>query len=48
MVGTAVGPKNTFRQVEQTHISDIQYQDHEYFGLIGIKNIGNNFLPTLW
>ena len=46
MVETGVGAKNIFRQVDQIQISDMQHQEHGYFGLLGIGNVGNNFPPT--
>ena len=45
MVETGEGPNKLFRQVEQIHIADIHYQDHEYFVLVVVGNVGNNVLP---
>ena len=47
MVETGAGPNNIFRQLKKIQISDIHYQAHEFFGLIGIGNVGNNVLPKL-
>ena len=44
MVETGAGSKK-IRQVEQFHIVDIQYQAHEYFGLLGIGNVVDNSFP---
>ena len=41
MLETASGTNNIFRQIEHIQISDIHYQAHGYFGMIGIKNVGD-------
>ena len=46
MVGTAAGPKNISRRVDNIQIADIHYQYNGYFVLLGIGNSGNNFLPN--
>ena len=46
MVETGTGPNKLIRQVQQIHIADIHYQACEYFGLLGIRNVGNNVFPN--
>ena len=45
MVDTGACPNNVFRQVEKIQISDMHHQAHGYLGLLGIGNVGNQFLP---
>ena len=45
MLGTAAGPNTFFMVLEKIQLADIKHQSHEYFGLLGIGNVGNNPFP---
>ena len=46
MVDTCEGAKNIFRPVDQINLVDIHHRAHRYFGLTGIGNVENRFLPN--
>ena len=46
MVDTGAGAKEIFRKVEQIHIVDMHHQEHGYFVLLGIINVGNQVLTN--
>ena len=46
VVDTSAGLNNISRQVEQIQILDMHHQSHVNFGLLGIGNVGNQFLPN--
>ena len=46
MVETGSDANNIFIQVENIHISDMNHQAHGYFGILGIRNDGNEVLTN--
>ena len=46
MVDTGAGASKIFWQVDQIHIEDMKHQSQGYFGMLGIGNVRNNFLPN--
>ena len=45
MLDTGKGATSIFRKVEKIQIMDMQHQAHGYFGLPGIRNVGNQVFP---
>ena len=46
MVETGAGARYIFRQLDQIEIAYMHHQAHGYFGLLGIGNVVNEFLPN--
>ena len=46
MVHTSSGENNIFWQVEKIHVADMHHEEHEFFGLLVNRNVGNQVLTN--
>ena len=46
MLEIGAGENDIFRHLQQVQIADMHHQAHGYFGIIGNKNAGNEFLTN--